>query len=118
MNYITIVQTEFNTQEINNLYSAIIVKEGYAVGECDDQIVLAEITQRTDGNYDEGTIWYIGRNVPYADLETLAEVVTHLLKQITLWEVLTDLKILEPKNQETEFDCIILDPNKPITKGK
>ncbi|WP_265154111.1 hypothetical protein [Bacillus altitudinis] len=50
------------------------------IGECDGQIVLAEITQRTDGNYDEGTIWYIGRNVPYADLETLAEVVTHLLK--------------------------------------
>lgn len=118
MNHITIVQTEFNTQEINNLYSAIIVKEGYAVGECEGQIVLAEITQRTDGNYDERAIWYIGRNVAYADLETLAEVVTHLLKQITLWEVLSDLKILEPKNQETEFDCIILDPTKPITKGK
>lgn len=38
MNHITIVQTEFNTQEINNLYSAIIVKEGYAVGECDGHI--------------------------------------------------------------------------------
>ncbi|UYO34969.1 hypothetical protein NF868_12995 [Bacillus zhangzhouensis] len=65
-------------QHTRNQQSLLSVKEGYAVGECDGQIVLAEITQRTDGNYDEGTIWYIGRNVPYADLETLAEVVTHL----------------------------------------